>query len=113
MLLAADEWFAAVSISKMRCRNDAQGCREHLDGSEHANLFRACPDVIHRKDHHPGIGNALAKTDQDIAQKQLPHRPIEFAQASPEIPTLDFLNFILWLFAQLPLHENCGRGEQD
>src|SRR6266446_1284876 len=49
-----DEWFAAVSVGIMRCRNDAQRRGQHFNCRKHANFLRAHADVIHREDHDPG-----------------------------------------------------------
>ena len=63
------ERFAAMFIGEMRSGNDAQCGREHFDGGEQTHLFSADSDVIHREDHHPGVGNSFAKADQDVTQE--------------------------------------------
>ena len=47
----------------------------HNDGSEHfncredAHLLAADADVIHREDHHPGVGNPLRKSGSECHSK--------------------------------------------
>src|SRR6266536_2405468 len=107
------ERLPAVTIGEVGCGNNAHYGREHLHRGEHAYKDPAHTDIIHGEDHDPGVGNALAKADQDVAQQQPAHRRVEFAQASPKIPPLVRRNFLLRLFAQLALHENGERRKND
>src|SRR5215510_8754169 len=107
-----------MPISVMRGRDDAQRGSDHFYRGENAYLLSADADVIHRKNYHPRIGNSFAETDQDVAQEQMPHWLIELAHAPPKIPLLWFgfcrASYVgIGVAAQLPLHQNCDRGEKD
>ena len=100
--------------------NDAQRGSKHFNCREDAHLLAAHADIIPREDHHPGVGNSFAKADQNVTQKQAAHRRTESAQALPKIPTLRFrsnccgaLCPLYGVFAQLALHKNRDRGEDD
>src|ERR1051326_9162158 len=105
-------------VRVMGGRNDAQDRGQHFYCGEDTDLPSAYADIIHRKNYHPRIRNSLAKTDEDIAQEQTPHRLIQLAQASPKVPALSTPRkpreaLCCAIGSPLPLHQNCQPGEKN